>query len=157
MRESCVLRYDPKNDPWKALNDARVLDDTPIGTLRVITWGHAASVAVMHDTDRTRVQRVIYTLKRGENPLNAIYGKRTFEQAHVRALYDARDEVVAASEEREADDLSGDFVRALTKLRNRRDDGDEAIAGAMGASVRMEDGSFMSFRTVKLPVGGEDG
>jgi len=126
------MRFDKNNDPYEALNDPALLDDTPIGTLRVVTWGRAASVAIMRDDDPTIVKSIIHTLHRGENPLNAIYGKRTHEQDAVKALYDRRDDTRNETERRADDDLSRDFVSALDTFERRNDEGAEAMIGFAG-------------------------
>lgn len=154
MRESHVLRYDPTNDPWAAYNEPRLLDDTPIGTLRVVTWGHAAAVAVMDAYDPTRVKRIIKRLGRGMNPLDAIPGKRTWEQEQVRDLYARRDRGVAEAEARDDADTRNDLERELGRFVRRREDGDEAVAGALGAPVQLADGSFMTFGVVRPDLKG---
>lgn len=142
------MYFDAKSDPFAELNDPRILDNTPIGTLRVIPWANTASVAVMHPHDPTRVQRIVRTLHRGangriENPLNAVYGKRTHEDANARALYERRDATEAASAEREESDYRGDFRRELGKMLAKRADMEEALAGALGADVDFEDGRHL--------------
>lgn len=121
-----LFRYDPENDPFENLNDPRVLDNTPIGTLRVIPWANAASVAVMDRHDPTRVQRIIHTLSHGESPLSAIYGKRTYEQTAVQAAYEVRDEDRTAAEAREEEALSKDNQDRYRHFLRRHIDGEEA-------------------------------
>lgn len=150
-------RVDPKNDPFRRLNDPRNLDNTAIGTLRVVRWGKFVAVARMDHRDPTRVRDIVHYLKRGENPSAAVFGKRTFEQASVRALYNARDEAAKVSEEREWEDMRGDFQRELEKHILSKEDGDEAVAGALGAPVQLADGSFMTFRVIRPEKVGEDG
>lgn len=121
-----------KHDWYETLNDPALLDDTPIGTLRVIPWANAACVALMDKHDPTIPRAIIKTLCVGQNPLDAIYGKRTHEHRAWREAYGARDEAVAKSAASEAADLSKDFVRELDKLEARKDDGAEAVAAALG-------------------------
>lgn len=121
-----LLRYDPKDDPFEHLNDPQVLDNTPIGTLRVVPWANAASVAVMDRQDATRVQRIVHTLQHGENPLAAVYGKRTYEQTAVQAAYDLRDEDRHAAELRDEDALSKDNQDRYRHFLRRHIDGEEA-------------------------------
>jgi hypothetical protein len=125
-------RFDPANDPYEHLNSSGILDDTPIGTLRVVNWGVTASVCVMDDEDPTLIRRITHTLKVGENPLDAIYGKRTQEQDAVTELYVKRNEVRDASEARADDDLSRDFVNELDTFERRHDEGKEAVIGFAG-------------------------
>jgi tRNA A37 N6-isopentenylltransferase MiaA len=126
------VRYDQKSDPYRYLNDPRLLDDTPIGTLRVITWAGVASVCVMHPTDNNRVHRIVHTMRHGDNPLDAIYGRRTHESRTVAEFYERRNEARAASEAREEAAVSHEHVKELEKIRTRYEDGEEAIVGALG-------------------------
>lgn len=125
------MRYDKDNDPWSELNSS-LLDNTPIGTLRVVTQGNAAGVAVMDPQDPTRVQRIIHTLGRKENPLQAIYGKRLQEQDAVAALYASAKDTRDKTEALDNEDLSKDFVNALDRFERRNDEGKEAVIGFAG-------------------------
>lgn len=127
------MRFDPENDPFEQLNDPEMLDDTPIGTLRVVPWGHAASVAIMDDRDPTLVRRIVHTLRVGESPLDAVYGRRVLEDAAVREIYARRDAARAESDGRDRTHVSKDFVNDMARFRARRDDGSEAIAMLSGA------------------------
>lgn len=127
------MRYDPENDPYQDLNDPAVLDNTPIGTLRVVPWAGAASVAVMDHGDPTIVRKIIYTLHVNENPLNAIYGKRPNEATAWRDAYEKRDEEQARRDESLAHSISTEMINACAKIERRYDDGREAIAAFAGA------------------------
>jgi hypothetical protein len=127
-----LFRYDPQNDPFRHLNDPALLDNTPIGTLRVVPWARVASVAVMDKADPTIVRRLIRTLHVGENPLDAVYGKRTHESGVWAEVYAERDEIEAKAEANEDAAISKDTVRDLDKLESRREDGAEAVAAMLG-------------------------
>lgn len=126
------MQWTQETDPFPMLNDRALLDDTPIGTLRVVPWANTASVAVMDKQDPSIVRSIIKTLHVGENPLDAVYGKRTHEHASWRAAYDARDESIAKADASEAKTRTQDLVTDLEKFRSRRDDGEEALAMQLG-------------------------
>jgi hypothetical protein len=116
-----------------ALNDMEVLGDTPIGFLRVVEWGDGAAVAIMHDDDRSKVKRIIHQLEPGENPLNAVYGKRLREQRQVAKLIEQADETRKARLEGKKADNKKDFVKEVERFLNKHWDGSgrEAIAQAV--------------------------
>jgi len=112
----------------EALNDREVLDDTPIGTLRVVEWGDTMCVAVMKHTAPDEVFKIVHTLSPGENPLNAVYGKRLFETPAIGALYDAQAETAASSAARAAELVGKDFRKAALGFLHKHYDAREAIA-----------------------------
>lgn len=122
--------WDPERDPFAELNTAE-LDDTPIGRLRVIPWGHAATVARVDEDDPSVVLSLLHTLKVGENPLAAIYGKRHWEQQTVQELYDRQADNKAAVEERADNELSHEFMKEARKLYNKTG-GEDALAAVLG-------------------------
>jgi enoyl-CoA hydratase/carnithine racemase len=115
-----------------ALVDTEVLDDTPIGTLRVIEWGDTHCVAVMRHDDPERVFNIVHTLAPGENPLNAVYGKRLFETPAISSLYDKQAEEREASAQRHIDLVSADFQKAVKRFLAKNEDGREAVAALYG-------------------------
>lgn len=122
----------------EALNDPELLDDTPIGRLRVIAWGGRPAVAIMHPHDPERVKRVIHMLKPFENPLNAIYGKRAFEGQSVWAKYQRALERERKSQESKRDDMSKDLQADINKQLEKSWDGSfkEALLRAMGVKPK---------------------
>jgi hypothetical protein len=126
------LFYDPDRDPFEEMNDPEILDDTPIGTLRVIPWGNGAAVALMHKHDDRRVDRVIHLLEPGEPPTNAIYGKRFYEAIALDAIYAEAKAGRERVEERRQLDLSDDFVRKLDRfVEEHHQEGAEAIESVL--------------------------
>jgi hypothetical protein len=116
-------------NPWSFLNDPALMDDTPIGCLRVIPWGRSACVAIMDNEDHELVKKVIHRLRHGEHPLNAIPGKRTFEDLTAKKLYDRRNEDRERQRAGDERDLSVDLQADLRKFVNRYgDEGAEALA-----------------------------
>jgi hypothetical protein len=111
-----------------ALVDTEVLDETPIGTLRIIEWGDTHCVAVMRHEAPDEVFNIVHTLTPGENPLNAVYGKRLFETPAISALYDFQAATQDASAERNRALVSADFQKALNRFLFKHDDGREAVA-----------------------------
>jgi hypothetical protein len=103
----------------EVLNDPGTLGETPIGFLAVVSWGGGAAVAIMHDDERAKIKRIVYMLKPGENPLNAVYGKRTFEQKAITKAYRRRDERQADSDARWKADHRADFRREVSKVLRR--------------------------------------
>jgi hypothetical protein len=126
------VRYDPQNDPYQDLNDPAVLDNTPIGTLRVVPWANAASVAVMDAHDPTIVRKIIHTLHVDENPLNAIYGKRPNEATAWREIYDARDADEARQDANHQHAVSTDTIADAERIRRKHADADEGFAMLTG-------------------------
>lgn len=116
------------------LNDPELLDDTPIGRLRVVRWCGAPAVAIMDEHEPEIAKRVIYMLKPGENPLNAIYGKRTFEQANVLAAYNIAKDRREKRQERTVEDLRKDTRADVKKQLEKSWDGSfaEALAVNLG-------------------------
>lgn len=118
----------------EALNDPELFDETPIGRLRVVPWCGRPCVAIMDKHDPDRVRRIIHTLRKNENPLNAIYGKRTFEKRDVVRAYFAnieRDKEVAA---RKTEDMRKDTRIDVEKQLQKSWDGSvaELIRRALG-------------------------
>lgn len=103
-----------------------LLDSTPIGRLRVVEWAGTFCVARMNSHDPTKIKTVIHTLKPGENPLNAIYGKRMLEDGPAAAAYKKRDECKTESLQSVDADIRKDFRRELTKVLNK-EDGRDAV------------------------------
>lgn len=115
---------------WEDLNDD-ILADTPIGTLGIIEWtGGDIGIAVMHEDEPTVPKHIIHTIKPGENPLDAIYGKRTFETREVLASYGKVEDARRASQARWAADHRKDTRIAALKLLKKSWDGSmqEAMA-----------------------------
>jgi len=104
------------------------LDDTPIGRLRVVDWFGNAAVAVVDPHDDSRVVRVLHMLKPNENPLAAIYGKRTMESAPVLSAYHAAVESRTNSAESHKRDVSRDFIIEVQRFMAKYEDGREAVA-----------------------------
>lgn len=127
--------FDADNDECERLNDAEVLDDTPIGRLRCVDWGGTVCVAVIDRFDPERIATIIHQLEPGENPLSAVYAKRPFETPAIAALYDRRSEVVGASAKREHIMQRKDFRAALNRFLGKHDDGREAIAERLRVSA----------------------
>lgn len=111
----------------ETLNDHSVLD-TPIGTLRVIDWCGQAAVAIMDKHDDERVCRVIHMLKPHENPLSAVYGKRTLEQARVLGAYAAVVDARLGSVQGHKEDGRADLRREVKRFLFKHEDGREALA-----------------------------
>jgi hypothetical protein len=107
----------------EALNDPATLDNTPIGTIRVVEWAGTFCVAIMSEHDNDRIKRIVHQLTPGENPLCAVYGKRTFERAAVKRAYD---NVVEQREKRAESfkrDHSKDFRKEIKNFLSKRWDG----------------------------------
>lgn len=123
---------------YEDLNDPETLDDTPIGTLRVIPWCGQPAVALMHEGDPERPKRILHSLEPGENPLNAIYGRRTQEIRAVEALYDEKAQEKRAAANRTRAAHRKDAANAVRKQLSKSWDGsfrDALIARlSMGAS-----------------------
>ncbi len=126
------MRVVEATNPWKHLNDPVLMDDTPIGCLRVIPWGKRKEpmVAIMFDSDHELVKTVIHQLHtKADHPLGAIPGKRTFEVHAVERLYRLRDEDRERQQIGDERDASTDLVHDLRKFVARHgDEGAEAIA-----------------------------
>lgn len=118
------------------LNDDELLGDTPIGPLRVIRWCGANAVALMHEDEPELPKRVLYTLRPGENPLNAIYGKRTFEQRAVLEAYFGAKDRREKREERQREDLRKDTRLDVKKQLEKSWDGSFAEALAINLGWR---------------------
>lgn len=111
----------------ETLNDTEVLNDTPIGTLRVIDWYGQAAVAIMDKHDNDKPARVVHMLKAHENPLAAIYGKRTLESARVLDAYAAAVEMREGSAARAHEDQRADLRADLRRFLSKHEDGREAL------------------------------
>lgn len=105
--------------------------DTPIGDLelRVMPPGDWVGVCIKSDDDR-RPGRCLHTLD--GCVWDAIYGKRKFEQASVRALYRLRDERKAAGLEANLHDVKADMGRDFERwLHKHNDDARDILAATM--------------------------
>ena len=98
---------------------------TPIGPLQLVEWGHA--VAVARVDARGRIKDIIHMLEPGQHPTNAICGKRTWESAAVRALYEQRDEREANSAEREEELQRRDARRAFLRWAKKSEDNEDTL------------------------------
>lgn len=116
------------------LNDEDVLGDTPIGHLRVVPWGGGLAVGVMDKHEPTIVRRIVHQLSPGENPLNAIYGKRTFEGSSVWAALQRAIGQRKRREEGIRDDLAKDARIDVQKALEKSWDGgvSETLQRALG-------------------------
>lgn len=99
-----------------ALNDPDLLSDTPIGDLEVrVLWGQFVGVCIKGET---KPGRCIHTLD-PRGVLTAIYGKRTFEQASVRRLYQQQAEAeqtsAASHDEQRAHVLNSEMLRLIRR------------------------------------------
>ena len=93
--------------------------------------GRRIAVVRVDDHDETMVMEVVHFLKSGENPLDAIYGKRMWERAVVRDAYLVRDDSRAASDARNDADESRDTAKMFADYARIRDsktgDGTDAL------------------------------
>ena len=101
-----------------AYNADPALRDTPLGDLVVVMLGRDPAVGIVDRIDPSRSPRVIHMLSEG-GVFASCYGKRWWEQAAVKALYDGKHEAHLASYEREeaarSVDLEHDVTRWLGK------------------------------------------
>lgn len=116
-----------------ALNDRDLLDDTPIGDLVVKYFGTLAGVGICDRHDRERRPRLVHVVdpnKRGHGVLDAIYGKRFFEDEAVVALHDRANEASLAKRQGARQLVRSDMMRGLERFLARG--GDEAREALIG-------------------------
>lgn len=114
--------------------DHELLDDTPIGKLLLVPWGNSVGVAIADIGEPDRPKRICYTLGVDENPLNAIYGKRTFERMGVIDAYHEMQRRRDKGLEGNARDMAKDARIDTQKQLEKSWDGgvDELLRRAMG-------------------------
>lgn len=105
-----------------------LLDDVPIGPMAVVEWDGELFVAFVDEHDKSRVKRIVHTLKPGENPLNAVYGKRVMESRQVQALYDRQGDDAEKSEELHEQDVGKDFRKEAWRIWNKEGGRDAFMA-----------------------------
>ena len=126
------MLFDPDNDPCELLNVAE-LDETPIGTLRVLSEEGTPVVWIMDPHEPMLALAPVHILKPGGSPFAAAYGKRFFERAAVFQSYDAVRAMQKEAKQRGAKLLGGDTKRELTNFANdRHHDAHEAINTLLG-------------------------
>jgi hypothetical protein len=115
-----------------ALNDRSLLADTPIGELRVFRYGPGVAVGVV-DRHRPEKQPMVLhivnpTEKRG-TVLDAIYGKRFWEDAAVIAVHAQAAEQLSARDAKNEELFDGDFAREIEGWLKRDDARDVLFGG----------------------------
>lgn len=100
--------------PADLVNASGLLDDTPLGTLRVVFVGGRPLVCVVAGPDDDRVLAELRFLEEHENPLNAICGRRIGEES--TAAYRERDHQRALTLEREDQEGRDDFRARLQRF-----------------------------------------
>lgn len=108
------------------INADPLLDDTPIGRLRLERYGRGANawIAVVqvppgdYDPDTTP-GRIIHTLKPGEDVFAAIYGKRFWEQRAVRERWCREQDAAEQAVDDAAREGSEVLVDALVSAAKR--------------------------------------
>lgn len=116
-----------------ALNASTFLRKLPIGELRVIMFCDQPAVELRdHRHIKGKPGRIIHMLGPDENPLNAVYGKRFWEQGAMRAAYEAEKDEATAAIKREDDDTRALFKKEVSQIiRRRGDDARDILRGGL--------------------------
>lgn len=115
-----------------AINEDPALKDTPIGDLVVVHRFGRYSVGVKNKYDPSRPPRIMFDFEPGNVVWDSIYGKRAWEDQHMRILRAKKKAQEERDHQARMDDILSDLRRNAERILRRG--GDEAYADLLKAT-----------------------
>lgn len=116
-----------------AINADPMLQDSPLGDLKIVMWGGEPAVAVINRHDPERLPHILHMVADG-GVLSAMYGKRFWEQGAIQAAYDKAAELRTGAYERDKADRGRDAERDFLKFIRKEGARDEFLSAFAGGS-----------------------